>query len=163
LFRGFTSLYLQIMEAAHERGSPGQTKITFVEGTNSMKRTIILLGLSLMMMATVAFAQRMDRAERDVHIIQGPEITDVSGHSAVIRWRTDSDGANRVRYRVAGSNRPWQSVSHEGGGTKHELQLTGLEPGRTYEWQILTRDGDVRTGGQFEAGRGDRDRRHGDR
>src|ERR1700757_2292797 len=112
-----------------------KSKFTFVEGTNSMKRTIVLLGLSLMMMATVSFAQRMDRAERDVHITQGPEITDVSGHSAVIRWRTDSDGANRVRYRIAGSNMPWKTAYHSGGGREHELQLTGLEPGRTYEWQ----------------------------
>ena len=29
--------------------------------------------------------------------------------------------------------------------------MTGLEPGKTYEWQILTRDGDLRTAGQFQS------------
>ncbi|HZU33204.1 MAG TPA: fibronectin type III domain-containing protein [Candidatus Angelobacter sp.] len=119
-----------------------------------MKRTLSVLGLSLMMTATLALAQHMDRAEREVHITRGPEITDVRGDSAVIRWTTDKDGANRVRYRIAGSNMPWKTAYHSGGGTEHELQLTGLERGRTYEWQILTQDGDVRTSGQFEARRG---------
>jgi len=32
----------------------------------------------------------------------------------------------------------------------HSLQLTGLQRGKTYEWQILTRDGDVRQQGQFQ-------------
>jgi hypothetical protein len=39
---------------------------------------------------------------------------------------------------------------HAGGSRDHSLQLTGLQPGQTYEWQILTRDGDVRTSGQFQ-------------
>ena len=29
--------------------------------------------------------------------------------------------------------------------------MTGLEPSKTYEWQILTRDGDLRTAGQFQS------------
>ncbi|MGZ4841574.1 MAG: fibronectin type III domain-containing protein [Candidatus Angelobacter sp.] len=128
-----------------------------------MKRTLTLLGLSLMLLATVAFAQRrMDEAsERAVRIIEGPRIDNITGHSATIDWTTSSAGANHVRYRVAGSNQPWKSAYHQGGGTHHSLQLTGLEPGRTYEWQILTRDGDLRKGGQFQTpGHGDRDRDH---
>jgi hypothetical protein len=62
---------------------------------------------------------------------------------------------------VAGSNDEWQSAYHQGGGTNHSVQLTGLQPGRTYEWQILTRDGDLRTSGQFQTSR--RDYREGDR
>jgi hypothetical protein len=124
-----------------------------------MKRTVTLLGLSLMLLATVAFAQRPmdDNNERAVRIIQGPNITNITGESATIYWATNSSGANQVRYRVAGSNSQWQSAYHQGGGTSHSLQLTGLEPGRTYEWQILTRDGDLRTSGQFQTAR----KRHG--
>src|SRR5471030_484425 len=110
-----------------------------------MKRTLTLLGLPLMLLAMVAFAQRQmdDANERAVQITQGPNIT-------------NSNGANQVRYRVAGSNQPWQSAYHQGGGTNHSLQLTGLEPGRTYEWQILTRDGDLRKAGRFQTpGHGD--------
>jgi Repeat of unknown function (DUF5648)/Purple acid Phosphatase, N-terminal domain len=117
-----------------------------------MKRTLTLLGLPLMLLAMVAFAQRQmdDANERAVQITQGPNVTNITGESATINWTTNSNGANQVRYRVAGSNQPWQSAYHQGGGTNHSLQLTGLEPGRTYEWQILTRDGDMRTGGQFQ-------------
>jgi len=117
-----------------------------------MKRTLTLIGLSLMFMATVAFAQRpMDEAnERNVRITQGPNVTNITGNSATMNWTTSSNGANHVRYRVAGSNGAWKSAYNPGGGTSHSLQLAGLEPGKTYEWQILTRDGDVRTAGQFQ-------------
>ena len=127
--------------------------ISFVEETKSMKRTLTLLGLGLMLSAPVAFAQKqMDQAsEKAVQITQGPNITNISGNSATINWTTNSAGANHVRYRVAGSNSAWKSAYAPGGGTSHSLQLTGLEPGKTYEWQILTRDGDLRTAGQFQS------------
>jgi hypothetical protein len=138
-----------------------------------MKRRLTLLGLSLMLSAVMAFAQRPmdDENERRVRIVRGPDIVNVTDDSATINWITNSSGANHVRYRVAGSNDQWQSAYHQGGGTNHSLQLTGLQPGRTYEWQILTRDGDLRTSGQFQTARrdyrgGDRDRdrdRDGDR
>ncbi|HEU4413946.1 MAG TPA: fibronectin type III domain-containing protein [Candidatus Angelobacter sp.] len=129
-----------------------------------MKRILTLAGLSLTLLAAPVFGQRgLDSAaERAVKITQGPEIRDNRGTSATLEWETNSAGANHVRYREAGGNRQWQSAYHQGGGTHHVLQLTGLEPGRTYEYQILTRDGDVRKEGQFRAeGHGrdnDRDR-----
>lgn len=118
-----------------------------------MKRTLTLLGLSLMLSAAPLFAQRpMDSAnEKAVQITQGPNVTNITGSTATINWTTNSAGANHVQYRVAGSNSAWKSAYHSGGGTSHSLQLTGLEPGKTYEWQILTRDGDVRTAGQFQS------------
>lgn len=118
-----------------------------------MKRTLTLLGLLLMLSASAAFAQKpMDQAsEKAVQITSGPNITNITGNSATVNWTTNSPGANHVRYRVAGSNSPWKSAYNPGGGTNHSLQLTGLEPGKTYEWQILTRDGDLRTAGQFQS------------
>ena len=118
-----------------------------------MKRTGMFFALSLMFLLTAAaFAQKpMDEAnEKHVKITQGPTISNITGNSATIHWTTNSAGANHVRYRVAGSNGAWKSAFHSGGGTDHSLQLTGLEPGKTYEWQILTRDGDLRTQGQFQ-------------
>jgi hypothetical protein len=128
-----------------------------------MKRRLTLLGLSLMFSAVMAFAQRPmdDDNERRVRIVRGPDIVNVTDDSATLNWTTNFSGANHVRYRVAGSNDAWQSAYHQGGGTNHSLQLTGLQPGRTYEWQILTRDGDLRTSGQFQTAR--RDYREGDR
>src|SRR3954452_11213251 len=118
-----------------------------------MKRTLTLLGLGLMLSAPVAFAQKpMDQAnEKAVQITQGPTISNITGNSATINWTTNSAGANHIRYRVAGSNSAWKSASASGGATSHSLQLTGLEPGKNYEWQILTRDGDLRTAGQFQS------------
>jgi len=115
-----------------------------------MKRTLTFLGL-LMFLGAAAFAQgHMDANERDVRIVEGPSISNVTEHSARIEWVTTSAGANHVVYRVAGSNQEWQSAYHQGGGTRHFLELNNLEPGRTYEWKILTRDGDVRKTGQFQ-------------
>jgi Repeat of unknown function (DUF5648)/Fibronectin type III domain len=127
--------------------------------TKNMKRTRTLLGLSLMLLATAAFAQRQmdDANERAVRITQGPNVTNITGESATMNWSTSSSGANHVRYREVGSNRDWQSAYHQGGGTSHSIQLTGLKPGKTYEWQILTRDGDLRTSGQFQTAK----KRHG--
>src|SRR5580765_2951921 len=133
----------------------------------NMKRIRTLAGLWLMLMATIAFAQRpMDDAnERHVRIVQGPTITNITDDSVTINWTTSSSGANHVRYRMAGSNDRWRDAYHQGGGTYHSLELTGLERDRTYEWQILTRDGDLRTAGQFQTarhGHRDRDDRDGD-
>jgi len=118
-----------------------------------MKRTLTLLGLSLMLSAAPLFAQKpMDSAnEKAVQITSGPSITNITGNSATINWTTNSPGANHVQYRIAGSNSAWKSAYHSGGGTSHSIQLTGLEPGKTYEWQILTRDGDLRTAGKFQS------------
>jgi len=116
-----------------------------------MKRMLMTLGLSLAVVAA-AFAQKpMDQqSEKNVQITQGPNITAITGTSATINWTTNSAAANHVRYRVAGTG-AWKSAFNPGGGTNHSLQLTGLEPGKTYEWQILTRDGDLRTSGQFQS------------
>src|SRR5215467_7920464 len=118
-----------------------------------MKGTFTLLGLLLILSAAPLFAQKpMDSAnEKAVQITSGPSITNITGSTATINWTTNAPGANHVRYRVAGSNSGWKSAYHSGGGTSHSLQLTGLEPGKTYEWQILTRDGDLRTSGQFQS------------
>jgi hypothetical protein len=107
--------------------------------------------VSLLIWAAPVFAQKtMDQAsEKHVQITSGPNITNITPTAATINWTTNSAGANHVRYRIAGSNEQWKSAYHQGGGTSHSLQLTGLQPGKTYEWQILTRDGDLRTAGQF--------------
>ena len=121
-----------------------------------MKLRVHMLAALLVLFVTVAFAQKpMDSAnEKAVKITQGPTIADNNGTTATLTWTTDRQGANHVQYRRAGSNEPWKSGYHSGGGTNHSIQLTGLTAGQTYEYQILTQDGDVRTSGQFQAGSG---------
>ncbi|HKD80203.1 MAG TPA: fibronectin type III domain-containing protein [Candidatus Angelobacter sp.] len=126
-----------------------------------MKRIFTLLGISLMLLGAGAWAQKqkpdqqkseaMDsKSEKAVHITQGPSVNNISGNAATINWSTNTNGANHVRYRIAGSSNEWQSAYHQGGGTSHTLELTGLQPHKTYEYQILTRDGDVRKQGEFQ-------------
>ncbi len=117
-----------------------------------MKRTLMTAGFLLLLSMALVYAQTntMDQAsEKNVQITSGPNITNISGNSATIHWTTNKAGANHVKYREAGTGN-WQSAYHAGGGTDHSLQLTGLQPGKSYEYQILTRDGDVRTSGQFQ-------------
>jgi len=131
-----------------------------------MRLSKISTGIALCLFSIAAFAQHgMDeRSEKAVHITQGPAIVNNNGNSATLEWTTDRQGANRVQYRRAGSNEAWRKAFHNGGGTHHTLQLTGLRPGENYEYEVLTRDGDVRTRGEFRAN-GDRrdDRRDRDR
>ncbi|HET9184376.1 MAG TPA: fibronectin type III domain-containing protein [Candidatus Angelobacter sp.] len=118
-----------------------------------MKNKWTMAGLSLLFFTAMVWAQTstMDQAsEKNVHITQGPTVNNISGTTATIQWTTNKAAANHVKYRAAGSGN-WQSAYHAGGSTNHSLQLTGLQPGKTYQWQILTRDGDVRTSGQFRS------------
>ncbi|HET9280990.1 MAG TPA: fibronectin type III domain-containing protein [Candidatus Angelobacter sp.] len=124
-----------------------------------MKRIFTIVGLSLMLLGAAAWAQKPDqqksraidsKAEKAVHITQGPNVSNISGNAATINWSTNINGANHVRYRIAGSHDEWQSAYHQGGGTTHTLELTGLQSHKTYEYQILTRDGDVRKQGEFQ-------------
>ena len=117
-----------------------------------MKRRVTLLGLSLMLLAAVAFAQREDEGRR-VRFTQGPDITNITGESATMSWATHANRADQMRYREAGTNRVWQSAYVEGEGASHSVRLTRLRPGRTYEWQILERDGDLLGAGQFQTAR----------
>lgn len=117
-----------------------------------MKNKWTIAGLSLLFFTAMVWAQTntMDQAsEKNVQITQGPTVNNISGNSATIQWTTNKTAANHVKYRIANSG-TWQSAYNPGGSTNHSLQLTGLQPGQTYEWQILTRDGDVRTSGQFQ-------------
>jgi hypothetical protein len=121
-------------------------------GEETMKYKWIMAGLTLLLFSAMVWAQTntMDEAsEKNVQITQGPNISNITGNSATIHWTTSKTAANHVKYRVAGSGN-WQNAYHAGGSTDHSLQLTGLQPGQTYEWQILTRDNDVRTSGQFQ-------------
>lgn len=116
-----------------------------------MRRNLTLLAfvLSLISLAALAQTSTMDsKSEKNVQITQGPTITNITGTTATINWTTDKSAANHVKYRVA--NGAWKSAYTAGGGTNHSAQLTGLQPGQSVEWQILTRDGDIRTSGQFQ-------------
>ena len=92
---------------------------------------------------------RGDKAgDRDdsVRLIEGPRVTNVTGHSATIEWKTNKNGANHIRYGTA-QGHPDKTKYAPGGSKEHQMTLTGLQPNTTYYFYIMERDGEVRQGG----------------
>src|SRR5207248_150872 len=84
----------------------------------------------------------------NVRILDGPRPQNVTPNSATIYWRTDDVAASDVKYGLD-QNNPDKRAYERGGSREHTAELTSLEPGKTYCYQILRRDGSVRTSGQF--------------
>jgi len=84
----------------------------------------------------------------NVQILDGPRSQNVTPNSATIYWRTDDVAASDVKYGTD-QNNPSQRAYERGGSREHTAELTNLQPGQTYYYQILRRDGTVRTTGQF--------------
>jgi phosphodiesterase/alkaline phosphatase D-like protein len=84
----------------------------------------------------------------NVRILDGPRPQNVTPNSAMIYWRTDDVAASDVKYGLD-QNNPDKRAYERGGAREHTAELTDLEAGKTYYYQILRRDGSVRTSGQF--------------
>ena len=84
----------------------------------------------------------------NVRILDGPRPQNVTPNSASIYWRTDDVAASDVHYGTDANN-PIQRAYERGGSRDHTVELTNLQPGQTYYFQIMRRDGSVRTTGQF--------------
>lgn len=85
----------------------------------------------------------------NVQILDGPRPQNVTANSASIYWKTDDTAATDVKYGTDANN-PSQRAYERGGSRDHTAELTNLQPGTTYYYQILRRDGSVRTSGQFQ-------------
>jgi hypothetical protein len=90
-----------------------------------------------------------EKAEANVKITEGPSVVQVTGNHAVLKWKTNNIAANNVQYRPT-SGGEWKKGWVKEGSKEHWIPLHNLTPNTTYEYQILTRDGDVRTSGQFK-------------
>jgi len=85
----------------------------------------------------------------NVQILDGPRPQNVTSNSATIYWRTDDVAASDLKYGTDANN-PSQRAYERGGSREHTAELTNLQAGQTYYFQILRRDGSVRTSGQFQ-------------
>jgi Repeat of unknown function (DUF5648) len=113
-------------------------------------KAISLFAFVLVLASLPALAQRDDdRWERGFQITQNPSVIEETGTEATLTWTTDRPTVTNVRYRAADGQ--WRSLTDQNRGTNHAVRLTGLQPGREVEWQILEGDGDVRTSGRFQA------------
>lgn len=91
---------------------------------------------------------KQEKAEAAVQITMGPKVQNITGTSAVIHWATDRVAANQLKYRSGDGE--WKTEFKQTGSKDHYAKLTGLKPNETVEYQILTRDGDVRKSGSFK-------------
>lgn len=85
--------------------------------------------------------------EKSVHITSGPEVIDLKPTSATLKWTTNKNAANDVHYNCGGKDK---IAYHKGGSTEHSATLTGLKPGSTCTWKIMTREKEVRKEGTFQ-------------
>ncbi len=68
------------------------------------------------------------------------DVSRPSAKEAVVRWRTDEPADSSVTYTSNGvwwsPNGPDGTVSDDDLVTEHELEITGLDPGQSYEFRI---------------------------
>jgi Fe-S cluster assembly iron-binding protein IscA len=84
---------------------------------------------------TANFVQEGDTTPPD---ISGISESNVTSTSADIAWTTDESGDSQVAYRASPG---WLTSLDETLVTVHLVQLTGLQPGTTYYYKVMSRDG----------------------
>jgi hypothetical protein len=119
-----------------------------------MKKTILILA-ALLALAPWALAQSnntqagtQNNTGDNVRITSGPNVVSTTEDSATIRWKTDDLASTNVKYGTDPNNMS-QTQKHSGGARDHNVVLSGLQPGTTYYFAIMTNDGDLRQQGQF--------------
>ncbi len=113
---------------------------------------VMLAALSLWAAAqTQSRTETRDEAKSGIHdsvdIVGTPDVQ-VHGSSATLTWQTNHTAATRVRYGT-NPNDMDQHAYEPGGATSHSVQLTNLQPDKTYYYVIENREGKVRFNGQF--------------
>ncbi len=71
-------------------------------------------------------------------VISGISESNVTSSGADIGWTTDEPADSQVAYRA---NPGWLTSLDEALVTGHLVQLTGLQPGTTYYYKVMSRDG----------------------
>ena len=84
----------------------------------------------------------------NVVVLAGPVVQNLTPNSATIWWQTDDRAATDVKYGLS-PNQLDQRAYERGGDRNHTAELKNLQPGRTYYFNVLRRDGTIRTTGQF--------------
>src|SRR4051812_97327 len=83
-----------------------------------------------------------------IQITMGPEIRNFNGSTATLYWQTNKVAANDVRYGTDPNNMS-QRAFERGGSRDHTAELSNLQPGQTYYFEILRRNGTDRQNGSF--------------
>jgi hypothetical protein len=105
-----------------------------------MKSKVAVLLLTFALAAWCA-AQAGPGAQAE-QITNGPTVEGVTANSATIAWSTNTGGSSVVRYGTDPNNlnqtgqSPWAAA-----GQTHRVQLSNLQPGKTYYYQVLSAQG----------------------
>jgi hypothetical protein len=75
------------------------------------------------------YVKEGDSYRRNAAIVEGPLVANVTSSSVVVRWVTDVPSQGRVRLAE-------KSISAEGPGRDHEVQVGGLKPHTAYAYQL---------------------------
>lgn len=121
----------------------------------------ILAMATVLALGTAAFGQVAPGQRQDEHaterasgirdnidVVSGPNVEQVTGHSAVLRWRTNGVAATRVNYGYDPSVLGLHAY-RPGGSTNHEVMLRGLKSHTTYYFEIENKWGKNRLTGTF--------------
>jgi phosphodiesterase/alkaline phosphatase D-like protein len=84
----------------------------------------------------------------NIQITSGPAIANTTSNTATLTWQTDKPSASEVLYGPSTASLSQQAFS-PGGSTTHSVQLTNLQSGQTYFYEIVRRDKSVRQTGSF--------------
>src|SRR5438445_10086716 len=113
-------------------------------------KKLILTAAALLALAPWTLAQsnnthagRQNNTGDAVRITSGPNVVSTTNNSATIRWQTDDLASTNVKYGTDPNNMS-QVQKHSGGARDHNVVLSGLQPGTTYYFAVMTNDGDVR-------------------
>jgi phosphodiesterase/alkaline phosphatase D-like protein len=83
-----------------------------------------------------------------IQITMGPEIRNFNGTQGTLYWETDKVAANDVRYGTDPNNMNLRAYE-AGGSRQHSVELSNLQTGQTYYFEIMRRNGSIRQTGQF--------------
>jgi hypothetical protein len=97
-------------------------------------RTITLRRLACLTAFWCCLGLALAQQNQPLRVMWGPVLSDVTSTSARLAWATNRP----ARGRVLSEGVEWRSA---GSGIYHQVQLTGLAPGREYEYLVQVRAG----------------------
>ena len=112
-----------------------------------MKRMIAVVGLvaALSLLCAAQSQTGMNMSRSGVQITNGPGVDNVTPTSAVVFWNTNVPSGAVVRYGTS-QEKLTQTESATAGQTDHKAQLSNLQPGTTYFFQVVTESASAAAG-----------------
>jgi len=104
-----------------------------------MRVTLLFIAIAVNSFASGLFGRKAALAENTTNnFTAGPYLLDVTTESATVAFHLRRAAAANVRVFDAAGTREFES---DASGKRHFIKITGLEPGTTYNYQLLCDDG----------------------